>query len=173
MSAGTFLKGIFSSGITSFMESAGGIVDRFVQTKDEKAEVMLALEALLQQRDSEIETTIRMELDTAARVIEAEMQQDDLFTKRARPTIIYTGLAMFLLNSLILPKLAVLAAFMSDPAARQIIIDALQPVAIDPAFTLAWGGVVAIYAGGRTLEKRGVRNAAVQAITGNTNLLKR
>jgi hypothetical protein len=161
------LASLLGEGLGSFAEKIGGVVDRFVHSKDEKAQFMLEMEKLLQQRDSEIEKTIQKELDTAARVIEAEMNQDDKYTKRTRPTIVYAGLAMFILNSVVLPKLAVLAAFMSDPTSQAIIIEALQPVAIDPTFILSWGGVVAIYAGGRTLEKRGARSAGVQAMTGN------
>ena len=162
-----FLKKIFTSGVGEFAEKVGSVVDRFVHTKDEKAEFMLEMERLLQQRDSEIEATIQKELETAATVITAELQQGDNYTKRARPTIIYTGLAMYVLNSIIFPKLAILTAFISNEVNRQIVIDALQPVAIPPEFAVAWGGIVAIYSGGRTLEKRGARGAAVQAMTGN------
>lgn len=163
----SFITKIFSSGVGEFAEKMGGVVDRFIHTKDDKAKFTLEMERLLQARDSEIEQTIQKELDTAARVIEAELKQDDKYTKRARPTIIYTGLAMFVLNSIIMPKLAIFAALVSNPALQKIIIDSLQPVIIPDAFTIAWGGVVAIYSGGRTLEKRGARNAAVQAMTGN------
>lgn len=162
-----FLTKIFSSGAGTFIEKMGDVADRFIQSKDEKAEFILAMETLLQKRDSEIEQTIQKELDTAARVIEAELNQDDKYTKRARPTIIYTGLAMYVLNSIIFPKLAVFAAMIADPDLQVVVIDALQPVVIPDSFAVAWGSVVAIYAGGRTLEKRGARNAGVQAMTGN------
>ena len=161
------LSALLGEGLGSFAGKIGEVVDRFVHSKDEKAAFMLEMEKLLQQRDSEIEKTIQKELDTAARVIEAEMAQGDSYTKRARPTIIYGGLVMFFLNSVILPKLAVFAALINDSAEQLIVINALQPVAIPPEFILAWGSVVAIYSGGRTLEKRGARNAAIQAMTGN------
>lgn len=164
-----FLTKIFSSGAGDFIEKMGGVVDRFVTTKGEKAEFMLEMEKLLQQRDTEIETTIRKELDAAKDVIVAELQQGDNYTKRARPTIIYTGLAMYVLNSVVFPKLAVFAALFSDPELQKIVIDALQPVDIPSSFAIAWGGIVSIYAGGRTLEKRGARNAMTQAMTGNGN----
>ena len=162
-----FLTKIFTSGVGEFAEKIGGVADRFIHTKDEKAAFTLEMEALLQKRDSEIEATIQKELDTAARVIEAEMNQDDKYTKRARPTIIYTGLVMFVLNSIIFPKLAVAAVLLNDPAMQALVVSALQPVIIPDAFILAWGGVVAIYSGGRTLEKRGARSASTQAMTGN------
>ena len=125
------------------------------------------MEKVLQKRDSEIEATIQKELDTAAAVITAELNQGDKYTKRARPTIIYTGLAMYVFNSIIFPKLAIFAAMISDPATQAMVVSALQPVNIPEEFAVAWGGIVAIYSGGRTLEKRGARSAMVQAATGN------
>ena len=161
------IASLLGEGLGSFAEKVGGVVDRFVHTKDEKAAFKLEMEKLLQARDSEIEKTIQKELDTAATVISAELNQGDNYTKRARPTIIYTGLLMFVLNSIIMPKLAVLAAFITNPENQLIVINALQPVDIPAEFIFAWGGVVAIYSGGRTLEKRGARSAGTQAMTGN------
>ena len=165
----SFLAKIFSAGVGDFADKIGGVVDRFVSTPDEKAQFILEMETLLQKRDSEIESTIQKELDTAARVIEAELNQDDRYTKRARPTIIYTGLCMYVLNSILFPKLAIFAALIADPATQAMVVSAMQPVIIPDSFALAWGSVVAIYAGGRTLEKRGARSAGVQMATGNGN----
>ena len=163
MSIAKFLGG----SVGEFADKIGGVFDRFIQTKDEKAQFILDVLPIIQRRDPEIEETIHVELKTASDVIQAELAQSDKYTKRARPTIIYTGLAMYVLNAVIFPKLAVLAAFVSDPETQKIIIDACQPVDIPVSFATAWGGIVAIYAVGRTLEKRGIKNAAVEAMTGN------
>lgn len=165
--AAKWLSNLLGGGAVKMGQGIADIFDQFKLTDDEKLAGQLEMETLLQKRDSEIEGTIQKELDTAARVIEAEMNQDDNYTKRARPTVIYTGLLMFFLNSVVLPKLAILAAFIADPKAQEIVIAAMQPVEIPSAFIVAWGSVVAIYSGGRTLEKRGARNAAAQAMTGN------
>ena len=163
MSIAKFLGG----SVGEFADKIGGVFDRFIQTKDEKAQFILDVLPIIQRRDSEIEETIHVELKTASDVIQAELVQSDKYTKRARPTIIYSGLAMFILNDVIFPKLAILAAFMDDEVSRDIVIAALAPIAISPVFITSWAGIVAIYAGGRTLEKRGIKNAAVEAMTGN------
>lgn len=165
--AAQWLSNLLGGGLVKMGQGIANIVDQFKLTPDEKAEFNLKMETLLQKRDSEIEQTIQKELDTASRVIEAELAQGDNYTKRARPTIIYVGLAMYVLNSIIFPKMAIAAVLLTDPAMQKIVIAALQPVEIPVAFAVAWGSVVSIYAGGRTLEKRGARNAAVQAMTGN------
>jgi len=170
--AAQWLTNLLGGGLVKIGKGISEIVDTYKMTDDEKAAFKLDMETLLQKRDSEIERTIQKELDTAARVIEAEMAQDDNYTKRARPTVIYTGLLMYFLNSVILPKLAVLAAFISSPESQQLVIAALQPITIPDAFTVAWGSVVAIYSGGRTLEKRGARSAVAQAMTGNGQGIK-
>ena len=165
--AAQWLTKLLGGGLVKMGQGVADIVDQFKLTDDEKAKFNLDMETLLQKRDSEIEATIQKELDTSARIIEAEMAQDDNYTKRARPTVIYVGLAMYVLNFLILPKLAVLAVLATDPMKAALITQVFTPVHIPDSFTMAWGGVVAIYAGGRTMEKRGARNAGTQAMTGN------
>ena len=71
------LTGIIGNGL---IESVGDIADRFIQTPDEKAQFKVELERVLQQRDSEVEQTIRAELQAKERIIVAEMSQGDNYT---------------------------------------------------------------------------------------------
>ena len=54
-------------------------------------------------RESEIEQTIRKNLEAKERIIVAELQQGDSYTKKARPTVVYFCLIMIALNYFLLP----------------------------------------------------------------------
>jgi len=82
------------------------------------------------------------------------MTRESRYIKWARPTILYVGMAIFLLNLVVFPKLAVLAVFIDDPVLRSVVINALQPVQIPDAILATWGALAAWYVGGRTMEKR-------------------
>ncbi|MCK5380279.1 MAG: hypothetical protein KAJ81_02340, partial [Candidatus Latescibacteria bacterium] len=75
---------IFSGSVGTLVEQVGGVVDQFHLSGEEKQRFKLELEALLQKRDSEIEETIRTELQAKERVLVAELTQGDSYTKRAR-----------------------------------------------------------------------------------------
>jgi len=62
------------------IKSIGDVVDKFIQTDDEKAEFKAEMEKVLQQRDSEVEQTIRTELQAEERVMIAEMSHGDNYT---------------------------------------------------------------------------------------------
>ena len=89
-----WLTNLFTGGVGNVVDSIGGIADTFIQTPDEKTAFKLEVEKLIQQRDSEIEKTIRTELQAKERVLIAELNQGDNFTKRARPTVVYAGLSL-------------------------------------------------------------------------------
>ena len=67
------------------------IIDELSASSGEKAKARLQMESLIQDRESEVEQTIRKELESKERIIVAELQQSDNFTKRARPSVIYAG----------------------------------------------------------------------------------
>ena len=142
-------KGI-ASGVRDLLGAAG-------LDKGKAAEASLAIEALLQKRDSEIEETLRREIGAKERIMVAELQQDDKYTKRLRPTIGYGGLLMIAIVEIV-PRIAHLFG---------------NPVEITPLpmqFWATWGGLVGIYSFGRSQEKRGNSGRLTRAITGGRKL---
>lgn len=135
--------------------SIGDLADKFITTGDEKNAFMTSMEVILQKRDSEIESTIRTELKAKERVIVAELAQGDVFTKRARPTIVYFGLFVTFFNYSFLPLVSYVFA-----------LD-MPPMNLPGEFWIAWGGAVSVYSLGRSSEKRGSPTRASNLITGN------
>jgi hypothetical protein len=146
---------IFAGGIGNLAEQLGGVADRFIHTKDEKAKFKLDMESLLQKAGSELEQTMRTELQSKERIMVAELTQGDNYTKRARPTVVYFGLAVIAWNYSIVPFLG---AFIATPMP-------LMPLPAE--FWYAWGGVVATWSVGRTMERRGSKNNLLTLVTGN------
>lgn len=157
----SFLTESTAGVIGGLANGIAGIIDRFVQTKDEKAEVMLELEKMAKEAASELEETMRAELGAKERVLIAELQQGDSYTKRARPTVVYFGLAVIGLNFAVFPIVAWVMLTMSGSEA------ALPELMLPAEFWYAWGGIVATWSVGRSMERRGASNNLVSMITGN------
>ncbi|MCG2750382.1 MAG: holin family protein [Desulfobacteraceae bacterium] len=84
-----------------------------------------------------------------ASIMTAEMNQEDKYTKRGRPTIIYAGLSFIGLVHVVFPILAWVAlTFKGGPVA-------LPSITLPDEFWMAWGGAVSIYILGRSSEKVG------------------
>jgi hypothetical protein len=154
------------------IESVGNVADKFHLSGEEKQQFKLEFEALLQKRDSEIEQSLRSELQAKERVLVAELQQGDNYTKRARPTVVYVGLAVIVFNYCIVPLLikatAIIAMALADsPAAAALAGVGYEPLELPVEFWAGWSGIVMTWSIGRSAEKRGVRNKVVQAITGS------
>lgn len=150
-----WLSKLFSGATVGFAEGVAGIVDRFVQTPEEKAQVMLELEQLMQKRDSELEQTIRAELQAKERIMVAELQSGDNYTRRARPTLVYFGMAVIFLNYVVLPW----AGFFNGGL--------MPPILEMPTeFWYAWGGTVSVWFVGRSMERRGAKNNLMSVVTG-------
>jgi hypothetical protein len=156
------LADLIGGGIGSLAEKIGGVVDRFVQTKDEKAAVMLEIEKLAQQSASELEETMRAELGAKERVMIAELNQGDTYTKRARPTVVYFGLGVIAFNYSFTPVMTWIMSNFSSGT-----LTPLPAMELPVGFWAAWGGVVGTWSVGRTMERRGSNNNLVQMITGN------
>ena len=155
-----FLSKIFSGSVGSIIDSVGGVVDKFVTTDKDKMKLKIELEALLQQRLKELEETYRAELQLKERVMVAELRQSDLFTKRARPALIWSGLVFVCFNYCLVPLLQL--AF-SVP---------VEPFILPEAWWMAWGGAVSVYTVSRTVDKRGLGNKLTDAIVGkNTGFM--
>lgn len=149
------LSQLFAGGLAGVLKGASELVDQFHLSGEEKNNFLLRMEALLQQRDREIERTIRAELKSKSDIVVAELAQGDNYTKRARPTLIYFGMALIAFNYCIVP---LAQTFTGAP---------LAPFELPGEFWIAWGGAVSVYALGRSAEKRGTRNPATAAITGS------
>lgn len=176
--------------IKSFLDDSGNnlittvadTVDRFVQTKDEKDKVkqelqkiqtdfqksqhnfILDMERLAQQREEQLEKSIRQELEAKKEILLAELNQGDKYTKRARPTVIYVGLIFILLEVFGLRHI-ILEAIADDGAQLQTLLDSSDK--IFNTFLWAWGGVLGVYSIGRSAEKRGMSNKWLRNITGS------
>jgi hypothetical protein len=129
---------LFGGATKGLLGGIGDLVDKFVTTGDEKAAFKLQAAALVAARDAELEQTLRSELDVKARIIEAEMAQSDSYTKRARPTIVYSGLVFTFAHII--------------GGAFGVHLD------IPPEFWPVWGGVCGLWIIGRSVEKVKVGN---------------
>jgi len=137
------------------------IVGTFKLDPAEKAE----LEAIVDQNAHEIqmkeyELTVKA-LDAEAGIVEAqksiivaEMQQQDNYTKRARPTVVYAGLLAIFLVHIILPYVSYFTK-------------ATYPeIELPTDFWYVWGGVCAVWFVGRTMERKGSNSPAIKKIVG-------
>lgn len=152
----SWLSKIFTSNVGEVVQQVGNIVDKFHLSGEEKQHFQLEMEALLQKRDSEIEETIRSELQAKERILVAELSQGDNYTKRARPTVVYAGLVFIFINYVLIPVV-------SDLFGARI-----EEFELPPEFWYGWSGIVATWSIGRTFEKRGAHGRVVRAITGST-----
>ncbi|MGQ1891245.1 holin family protein [Thermophagus sp. OGC60D27] len=154
----SILSKIFSGSLTGVIDSLGGVIDQFSLSKEEKQQFKLEMHSLLMQKEKELEETYRAELEARADIIKSEMEQDDLFTKRARPSIIYGGLLFIFIVYVIVPLLAIIAG---TPA------DSIPEISLPEEFWWAWGTVVGVYGVGRSAEKMGTTNNFTRFITGS------
>jgi hypothetical protein len=136
------------------VKEIGDVVDKFHTSTEEKELIKIKIEEVMQKRDSEIEQTIRKEMEAKERIVVAELNQSDNYTKRARPTVIYFGLFMIFINYVLVPAISMLA--LGQP----------QSFPLPAEFWGAWCGIAMTWSIGRSAEKLGVRNKLTQAITG-------
>ena len=140
--------------IQNILPEVTGLIDNLHTSGEEKAEAKLKLQRLLMEKDAMIEETAREEMRLQKATITAELQQGDLFTKRARPTVVYTGLVVMAINYCLAPIVF-------------IILDRpLVQIEMPAEFWMAWSGVVSIWSIGRSAERRGAQNKAINVITG-------
>ncbi len=145
-----------SSAVGNIFGPIADAVDRFVTTPDERNNIkeellalrekhlqnerqfLLELRRLERERETELEQRIRSELDARKEVILAELNQGDKYTKRARPTVVYVGLGLILLELI---------------GMRYLIFDwvGMQSSMIESSdavfktFLIAWASVLGVY----------------------------
>lgn len=130
------------------------------QLTDSEQNFRLEIEKMMRQREQQIEETYRQHLSNSKDVVLAELNQDDLFTKRARPMVVYAGLVFILLEVLGL-RIFVLDAIQASDAIVSSSSDVFG------SFMWVWGGVVGVYAAGRSAEKRGKVSRLTEMATGS------
>ena len=114
------------------MSSVKGLIGAFKLDPSEKKEFEAKMQALLQERDSEIEQTMRQELQAkGAHPRRGASLREATYTKAARPTVVYYGLfAIFCqLHAYSLPAMGFRG---STPEAFELPTE----------FWVAWGGIV-------------------------------
>jgi hypothetical protein len=140
------------TGIGSAFDFAGNLLNRFFPAKmDETEKTRMAMEMAqaIDQRD-----TVR---DHAkADVIKSEMAQGDAYTKRARPTVVYMGLAFIALVHVFFPIMAFFTG------------EAVPELKLPTEFWYTWGGVCSVWMIGRSMEKKSDDpGKIIRMITGN------
>ena len=147
----SFISNILGGGAKGILDGIGGIIDEVTTTDEERMAAKLKVQELLHKENEQVEMTFRRELEAKERILVAELQQSDGYTKRARPSIVYTGL------------LIALASATSKFLGSDVDPSTLVPV----EFWFAWGGVTGTWVVGRTMEKRGISNGLTRKITGS------
>lgn len=150
----SFISDILGSSFGKTIEGIGTIVKKFVTTDQDRIQAELELKTILQKRDSEVESTMRKQLEAKERILVAELQQGDKFTKRARPSVVYFGLGIIFINYCLIPIIQYW---------REMPITVFN---LPTEFWAAWGGIVATWSIGRTAEKRGIKNKITSYIVG-------
>lgn len=158
----TWLANLLGGGLVNIAQGAANIVDQFKLSDQEKAEFNLKMEELLQKSTSELEQSMRTELEAKERILVAELTQGDTYTKRARPTVVYAGLVFIALNYVVAPVVLWLVT-----QYRGYPVESFPTLTLPTDFWYAWGGVVATWSVGRTMERRGVKNNLVSIVTGS------
>lgn len=154
------LDTILGGGLGSLVKSVVGTFKlspedrlKFEQAIADNEHELKKLEFDLEKKAMEATQSV---VDAQKSIIVAEMAQGDIYTKRARPTLVYAGLGFIFLNNVFTP----MTAFFSGRA--------IPELSLPSEFWAAWAGVVGIWSLGRTFERRGAQNKVVQTLTGNS-----
>ena len=157
-----WLSKIFGGGIKEVAEALDGVFARWKldpeTAHEHKREVLTTLVSVI----NGIEKSVQTEIESKERIIIAEMNQDDNFTKRARPMVVYTGLVLAVFE--VISKYVSLWQGVELPS-----VSSLVPT----EFWIAWGGICGTWVIGRSAEKRGQQNKIIEMITGNGKNQKR
>lgn len=166
---------ILKGGLEGILNPIKDTIDEFHLSGEEKNKLLLEFKQNLATVFSQVEQTHRAELNAKEKIIVAELNQGDKFTKRARPAIVYWGILLITICYVIFPLITGLILTLQGELIVTLengnkVINQLPTIKLPQEFWWAWSSVVGIYAIGRSAEKYGVRNKMVDAITGNNAL---
>lgn len=138
------------TGIGSVANLAKSIFDKFVPDKESYLERM-AVELEIQKM---VNSVVSEEIASKKDVIVSELKQDDIYTKRARPTIVYIGLVCIVIVHVLFP----IITFFTGKTPPDI--------ALPEEFWWMFSGVCSVWVFGRSAEKIGSSSSIVKKITG-------
>jgi len=139
------------TGLGSIADLAKGVIDRIWPPDadpNEKMKAQLELQKIVEDRENQV-------ISAQREIMVAEMNQGDNYTKRARPSVVYAGLAAVLLNNMVFPWIAHFTGRM------------IPQIELPSDFWWVWGGCVSVWMIGRTAERRGATNKVLSMITGS------
>lgn len=163
----SWLGDIVGSGIEGIIGEVGDAVDELHLSGEEKQTFTLKLHEAVQGTMDKLLQSINSVLAAKERVLVAELEQGDRFTKRARPSVVYVGLAFIGVNYVLFPCLAWILALIAG--IWNVQLPELPSLALPGHFWAAWGGVCGTYAIGRSVEKAkigGILGRVARVITG-------
>lgn len=131
-----FLESVLKGGLSGLVGGVADIVNRFVQTPEEKAKALLELRAL-EVRETDIIVS------SAAAALKAEAESPDPWVRRARPTFLYIMYTVLVWNFILLP---VTQLFTSQP---------LHPIELPTDLYYLFGAGFLGYVGARSWDKKG------------------
>jgi hypothetical protein len=136
------------------VEQIGNVVDKFHTSDAERAAIKLEAEKVILAHVQASEKSIQTEMEAKASIIRAEMESGDNFTRRARPSVVYVGLAAIVINHVIAPWMS------------HLVGAGVPEIKLPEEFWWAWGGTVSVWFIGRSTERRGQQNKLIKAIVG-------
>jgi len=150
----SIITSILGEGVGKLFDGVKGIIGQFKLSPEEKIKADLELARLQAQSEIILEQSFQSEMEAKKSIIVAELNQGDTFTKRMRPMMGYFGMAVIFYNYCIIPTIQYIRA--TAPA----------PFNLPDFFWISWGGIMATYSIGRTMEKRGISNGFTKIVTG-------
>ena len=131
--------------IFNFLSSAitpiTNLIDNLSTSDEERLQAKNKLEQIKNKLAVDMQSFQEKEIEAKAKVMIAELNQDDNYTKRARPTVLYAGIIIMLINNVILPWISYFKGLQ------------IPPINLPSEFWLAWGGIASVYSFGRSKEK--------------------
>jgi hypothetical protein len=137
-----FLDKIIGGGIGSILEGASSVIDSLQAGKLNKQEAVKQLTEIADREKSRMHDEAVAEIGAKERILVAELQQGDAFTKRARPFVVYSG-PLIVIAEVVMRYIAHFKG-LSAPATPDILTWYLP----------MWAGYGSVYAWGRSTEKR-------------------
>jgi len=149
----SFISDIFSGSLQPLVSTVSNVIDNLHTSDEEKSAAKLELEKVLQADRMANLNALETEMNAKKDVLVAELNQGDLYTKRARPTVVYVGLGMMILNEIVLPWVLQFLLLSGESIPDEILTMMKDPPALSGFFYTAWGGITGSWAIGRSVEK--------------------